>query len=179
MARQLIPAAIRSALSGDFSPLQSAVTQTFGLLGGLSLGMNLSVVCPEGMAGIRPGDIERETSDTFLGAHMVRGVLTACGEWPQAKVPRSYFEPVKSRAPALIFSGTLDPQTPPRWGEAVARHLPNSRHVVMEGIAHSPFSPCAIKLMARFVETADAKGLDTSCVNELRRPPFVVPQATK
>lgn len=178
-AQRGIPVFIERALAGDFKAYETVVNQTLGLLGGLSLGMNLSITCPEGIAPIKPGDAERATQGTFLGAHMVRGMVAACGEWARAELPKNYFEPVRSNAPVLIFSGVLDPQTPPVWGEEVARHLPNSRHVVMEGIAHSPFPNCAVKLTTRFVETADAKSLDTACVNELRRPPFIVPPPTK
>ena len=178
-AQRSIPYFITRALAGDFKPYESVVGPTLGLLGALSLGMNLSVTCPEGMSRVKPSDVERATRGTFLGAHMANGIIGACREWARPPLPKSYFEPVRSDVPALIFSGVLDPQTPPVWGAEVARHLPNSRHVVMEGIAHGPFPPCAVKLMARFVETADAKSLDTACVSELRRPPFIVPQAAK
>lgn len=178
-AQRGIPLMIARALAGDFKPYETIVSQTLGLLGGLSLGMNLSVTCPEGMSRVKPRDVGRETRGTFLGAHMVENILGACREWARAEVPKGYFEPVRADVPALIFSGVLDPQTPPVWGAEVARHLPNSRHVVMEGIAHSPFPECAVKMMARFVETADARGLDTSCVGELRRPPFIVPPPPK
>lgn len=178
-AQRSIPYFVARALAGDFKPYETVVNGTLGLIGALSLGMNLSITCPEGMSGVTASDAERATRGTFLGPHMVNGILGACGEWARSSVPKSYFDPVRSDAPALILSGALDPQTPPVWGAEVARHMPNSRHVVMEGIAHGPFPACAVKMMARFVETANAKDLDTSCVKDLRRPPFIVPQASK
>ena len=41
--------------------------------------------------------------------------------------------PVSVEAPVLLFSGTLDPVTGPRWGERAAAHLPNSLHLVVPG----------------------------------------------
>jgi len=37
----------------------------------------------------------------------------------------------KFGVPVLIFSGYLDPVTPPERGEEVAKYLPNSRHVII------------------------------------------------
>jgi hypothetical protein len=60
----------------------------------------------------------------------------------------------------------------------VARHLPNSLHVVVRYGSHAygGLSPCVDDLMARFVSEASVNGLDASCVNRIRRPPFVVRQ---
>ncbi|MCI0411278.1 alpha/beta fold hydrolase [bacterium] len=46
-------------------------------------------------------------------------------------------KPVTSNIPALLISGTLDGRTPPSNAEAVAAHLKNSQHLVIEGAGHS------------------------------------------
>ena len=43
--------------------------------------------------------------------------------WPRGEIPADFLEPVSSNAPVLIFSGSMDPITPPKYGEEVARHL--------------------------------------------------------
>jgi hypothetical protein len=78
--------------------------------------------------------------------------------------------------PALIISGTLDPQTPPRWGREIARLLPGARTVEAEGLAHTGTPPCLASLFESFVVNGSAAGLDTSCVKELRREPFTLPK---
>ena len=61
-------------------------------------------------------------------------------------------------------------------GESVAKHLPNSLHVVVPGGSHSytGLTPCLDELMTQFIEQASARRLDTACVGKIRRPPFVI-----
>ena len=56
--------------------------------------------------------------------------------WPRGEIPADFLEPVRSNAPVLIFSGNLDPVTPPSDGEDVARYLPNSRHIIIPEGGH-------------------------------------------
>jgi pimeloyl-ACP methyl ester carboxylesterase len=96
-----------------------------------------------------------------------------CGEWPAARLPESYFEPVTSDAPSLLLSGNLDPVTPPSWGERVAGTLTRSRHVVVPGAGHGTTSlGCVPDLIAEFLESPDPSALDTSCVQRQARPAF-------
>ena len=44
--------------------------------------------------------------------------------------------PVKSRVPALLISGTLDPRTPPDRAASTARDLTGSEHVVVQNGGH-------------------------------------------
>jgi len=74
-----------------------------------------------------------------------------------------------------ILSGGHDPVTPPRAGLAMARHFPNHRHVIVPAAAHNTsFSGCVPDLIAEFIDRGTAAGLDTSCVDRLAWPPFVV-----
>jgi fermentation-respiration switch protein FrsA (DUF1100 family) len=83
---------------------------------------------------------------------------------------------VKSDVPVLILSGGLDPVTPPANGTAVARTLPNSRHIVAGGYGHivSPHA-CAPRLIAAFVEDPSSATLPPTCVEHFEksvRPPL-------
>ena len=64
--------------------------------------------------------------------------------------------------------------TPPRYGEQVLTHLPNGRHLIARGQGHNVMvAGCAPRVMARFVASADAKGLDATCLEGLAyTPPF-------
>ena len=48
-----------------------------------------------------------------------------------------FHAPVRSSAPVLLISGTLDARTPPANADEILRGLPNGNHLVIEGAAHS------------------------------------------
>jgi pimeloyl-ACP methyl ester carboxylesterase len=138
------------------------------------------VVCSEDWPKITPEARQAETQATFAGEALFESRWKPCEYWPKAELPADYYEPVKSDKPVLIFSGGLDPVTPPSWGELAAQTLPNSRHIVAEYAAHgvSPLG-CGPRLVEEFLETADASAVDADCVNKLRRPAFLLsPVAT-
>ena len=100
------------------------------------------------------------------------GILAQCAVWPKGRRPADFNAPVRSDRPVLLLSGEFDPVTPPRYGEAVLRHLPNGRHLVAGGVGHNvAVAGCAPRLLGRFVATADAKGLDATCLDRLAPPP--------
>jgi hypothetical protein len=75
----------------------------------------------------------------------------------------------------LILSGADDPVTPPTWGDEVAPHLPNARHIVVPGAGHITLSRgCVPQLVGTFLADGSVAGLDPACTNVLTRPPFFV-----
>ena len=58
--------------------------------------------------------------------------------------------------------------------DLLVRVLKNGRHLVLKGQGHGTFAVgCMPKLLGRFLETADAKGLDAKCLDSLDYvPPF-------
>ena len=71
--------------------------------------------------------------------------------------------------PALVLEGEFDPVTPPRYGEEVVKTLPNGRLLTLRGQGHNVIGVgCMPKLFAQFIETADAKALDATCLDTLR-----------
>ncbi|HVF88738.1 MAG TPA: alpha/beta hydrolase [Blastocatellia bacterium] len=140
----------------------------------IARGMHLSVVCAEDVPFITEEMIERETAGTYYGAYRIKSYMKACAEWPRGKVPADFLNPIKSDVPVLMISGDLDPVTPPWLAEAAVRHLPNGRQVVIRDASHSSLSDCARGLISEFFSKGTAKGLDASCTEGIRRPPFVV-----
>lgn len=178
-SQRLIPLFIKSALAGEFKPFESVVAQTLGIETALSTGLFLSVTCAEDTPLIKENEILRETNGTFLGATMVQSLVQSCKSWAKGILPAKYNNPVKSKTPVLLFSGTEDPMTPPIYGNETAKYLPNSRHIILNGIAHNPFPPCAIGVMSQFITKGSADELDTSCVEKLSRPAFVLSFPTR
>ena len=94
------------------------------------------------------------------------------------EVERDYAEPVRSDVPVLILTGEWDPVTPPSNGDAIAKTLKNSLHIVVPHGAHGLGGleniDCILRLTAEFVERGTTKGLDTACVKTIRRRGFAL-----
>ena len=84
---------------------------------------------------------------------------------------------VRGSVPTLLFSGTLDPVTSPRFGEEAARHLSNSLHVVVPA-SHGIGGPCVDSIARQFLDSGSVERIDISCVKEIRLPAFEVARAS-
>jgi pimeloyl-ACP methyl ester carboxylesterase len=101
--------------------------------------------------------------------------METCATWPQGSVSSEFREPIKSNAPVLIFSGEADPITPPWHADKVAERLTNELHLVFAGMGHGNLANrCSSNLFKEFLESASIDGLDTSCVEGIKPPPFFV-----
>lgn len=173
----LLPRVLTDAAAGNYQGLLA-----LGFQGGsegdkrdMALGMHLSVTCAEDIPRITPDAKAAANAAGFLGAAMFEAQYTSCSFWPRAPMPDSYYAPVTSNKPVLILSGADDPVTPPPWGDQVAAHLPNAKHIVVPGAGHNTLGRgCVPLLIAKFLADASVQGLDTSCLQTLNRPPFFV-----
>ena len=134
--------------------------------------MQFSIVCSEHVPFISEEEVKRETSGTYYGDYRIRAVQKACKEWPSTKAADSFKKPIESDKPVLLISGEIDPVTPPSVSAEAARHLTSSRQVIIKNGSHLTESPCISKLIADFVSKGSGDGLDSSCVDQIRRPPF-------
>ena len=141
-----------------------------------SIGVYLSVTCAEDLPWVDLAEAAREAEGTALGDYRAREQKAACALWPRGEIPSDYRTMVASDKPVLIFTGALDPVTPPAHGDRVAKTLSHSRHVVVPDGGHSfdglEGLDCVSNLRAEFVERGSAEGLDTRCVAAMHRPPF-------
>ena len=89
-------------------------------------------------------------------------------------MPADFHAPLRSDVPALVLEGEFDPVTPPRYGAEVVKTLPNARLFVLRGQGHNVIGTgCMPKLFAQFLEEANAKALDGTCLDTLPyTPPF-------
>jgi pimeloyl-ACP methyl ester carboxylesterase len=91
-------------------------------------------------------------------------------------VPADYYDPVRSDVPVLIFSGGIDPATPPRHGEEVLRTLSHAKHFVAPQLGHGvSLHGCAPRLIATFIRAGSAESLDGKCLERIPRPLFLLP----
>jgi pimeloyl-ACP methyl ester carboxylesterase len=166
----LLPLWIAEAARGNAAPLYAQIDLlSRHLEGQLAHGMELSVLCAEDAATLRP---DAKDAQTVLGAGLVEGLLAQCEVWPRGRMPADFKQPLTSDKPVLVLSGANDPVTPPRYGEQVVATLSAGRHIVAPGQGHITLnSGCIPRLLASFVDSADARSLDAACVNDLGAMP--------
>jgi pimeloyl-ACP methyl ester carboxylesterase len=172
-----IPMIVHHAAGGDFAPfLQQAIGPSIPDF--VADGMYLSVTCAEDVPFINQEEAAKLNVDNPFGNYRVFQQTRACGMWPRGKIPTDFLEPVSSNAPVLIFSGNMDPVTPPQYGEEVAKHLRNSRHIIIAEAGHGVDGlkdpGCVDRIAIEFLDKGDAKNLDVSCVERMAPPPFVM-----
>lgn len=170
-----IPLIVDRAKAGDFLPFAETVVPGWKAPSPdyIAMGHYLAITCTEDLSRVDAAAGERLSRGTFLRNYRVLQQLRACRGWPRATLPADHFDPVRSTVPVLVISGAADPVTPPRFGEAVLRYLPNSRHLVFQGGGHVPFNtPCAAAVVKQFTDGVSPKRLEIACAAEFRRPPF-------
>jgi pimeloyl-ACP methyl ester carboxylesterase len=170
-----IPLIIHQAAHGDWAPfLRDAVTPSIPDF--IADGMYLSVTCAEDVPFIDQAEAAKLNGGNPFGNYRVFQQTRACSMWPRGRIPENFRDPVSSNVPVLIFSGNMDPVTPPQRGEEVAHYLPNSRHVVVPEAGHGVFGltdpGCIDRIVIEFMEKGDVKDLDISCVERMAPPPF-------
>ena len=164
----MLPFAVhQAAASQNYTPL---ITQGYLVDASIYDGMFYAVACSEDAPFVRD-----EADAAGLFGDNVQNFLEVCEAWPQADVPAILREQVSSDVPVLLFSGDSDPITPPRHAEALGESLSNDLHLVFRGMGHgNGTTACAMRIMDRFLDSASASGLETSCVKEVAPPPFFV-----
>ena len=168
-----LPAAIADAARGRLEPLlglNALLASRKGVQ--LAMGMHFSVICAEDMPRIA-GATDVPGAD--FGTEQVTLYGKVCANWPRGDVPAAFYTVAPSRSPALLFSGGLDPATPPRHGERMARALgPNAVHVVVANAGHGVMAiGCARDVIHRFIDAADdaaAVAVDASCLKAIPKP---------
>lgn len=171
-----IPDLVHKAFEGDFEPFaQLGVESERAIRKILAMGMLLSVTCAEDLDRISEQEIVDVTGGTYMGDGRVRRQKAVCEFWPRSALPDNYGDPVSVDVPVLLLSGTMDPVTPPRWGEEAASHLANSLHLVIPG-AHGVGGKCILDVQKQFLDAGSIDGLDTSCTEAVKLSRFRIPK---
>ncbi|HKG93475.1 MAG TPA: alpha/beta fold hydrolase, partial [Gemmatimonadaceae bacterium] len=171
-----VPLLLHRASQNDYVPFANAAAALGAALeSGFRAGLYLAVTCNEDIPRISPTAPDSAAGESFLGAARARQHVAACEGWPRSAPAWQELEPVQSTVPTLVVSGGNDPVTPPQWGGLAARALSQGLHLIVPGAAHSDTGPCAQGVVAAFIDRASVQGLDVSCVEKVRRPPFAMP----
>jgi pimeloyl-ACP methyl ester carboxylesterase len=140
-------------------------------------GMFLTVTCTETAPYIDYAAAKAASEGTFMGAYRLDQQQNACDLWVRGSHPEDFHILPELYIPTLIVSGELDPVIPPEYGEELARHFPNGRHVVVPNEGHGgvgeQWQECLAPAVTQFFSQGHAEGLDFTCLVGNRRPPFV------
>ena len=173
-----LPAAITDAAAGRIEALVGVGALLSSRKGiQLAMGMHFSVVCAEDVARL---DSTSDRPGADFGRTYAMLYQRVCAQWPRGAVPAAFYDVPATRTPTLLFSGGIDPATPPRHGARIAAALGSAaQHVVVPNAGHSVLGiGCARDLLYRFIDAADdaaATAVDTSCVKAIPRPGVFVP----
>ena len=174
-SQALLPLLIHEAARGRPAGLAAQGALAIeGLSEALALGMHNAVVCTEDVPFIEWTDeLRTALGETYLGVRQVETMQAMCDPWPVGRRDEDLRVPLSGGVPTLVLSGEYDPVTPPAYGDAVAYHLENARHLVAPGMGHGVAAAgCAPQLLANFVRTTDPQGLDGACLERLSPQPF-------
>jgi pimeloyl-ACP methyl ester carboxylesterase len=175
----MVPELLVRAEQDDFQGLLAlAMVGSQDSDAGISVGMQLSVICSEDAPRIAAGDTEEASAGSLFARRLLTAASKACEFWPRGEVPADYYLPVQSDVPTLVLSGDVDPVTPPSWGELVTSQLTNATHLTAPFTGHGVMTTgCGQQIVRQFITNGSADGLDTACLATLRRPPFFVTAA--
>jgi len=170
----ILPHAIEEAAAGRFNVLMALASSTGDRPTDLSEGQHFSVICSE--------DVPRLPAASGPASDAgAQGLYRAvCAQWPRGEVPAAFYTIPASPAPVLLLSGGLDPVTPPRHAERVAKALgAKARSVVVPNNGHNVMAiACMRDVVFRFVAAAtdaEALAVDTGCAAKVPRPLAFVP----
>ena len=176
----MLPYAISRAAHGDFLPM-TTLSGAGNLPGAASMsyGMHYAVWCSEALQ--RPA-AKNDGSIFMLQAE--ENYQRICKNWPRARVPEAFYTIAPSPVPVLLLSGGIDPVTPTRHGDKVAKALgQKTLHISVQHAGHGMLmNACMRDVNYRFIhakEEKDALAVDQRCVKQIPRPLAWMPVQAK
>ncbi|MCC5827413.1 MAG: alpha/beta fold hydrolase [Alkalimonas sp.] len=170
--RALVPFAIDQASTGDYSALVGLMLAQ-DIADDLSIGVNSAVVCAEDWP-FWTEQTRTEFGSSYLGAMWQLGAEAGCQVWQVKPASRNYLEPLATNTPVLLLSGGLDPVTPPSGAELAMAQMTNARHLIAPHATHIVATQsCAPQLISQFIAEKSAEALDSSCLEQDSRKPFM------
>jgi len=178
-AMRSIPLVLHKAARGDYKAFADfQLERNVDLNTAIADGLWFSITCTEDVDRSDPQQAHAVGRGTFLADHRNRTHFEGCKGWPRGTLPAGYSEEVKSDVPVLIVNGANDPATPPSAGKAAMSRLTNARQIVVPYGGHSSDGligeECVKEIAAKFLQTADQRSLDVSCLKNIKHQPFVL-----
>lgn len=178
----LMPQMLTMLSEGDFATANLINGSLLSNEGFMSLGQQLAVQCNEEIALATGGatltniEVDPRVQRYFdYVPTLGQSISNLCDAWQAGTANEVENQPVTSDIPTLVMSGSLDPITPPIFGQTVAANLANSTWVEFPGVGHgaSLSGDCPKSVALAFLDNP-ASELDTSCTAEMSIA-FVLP----
>lgn len=171
----MIPITVQQANRGNFNPLFALFQNSAGAAETMALGATLSILCSDEVPRINPSEATGIGPDTFTNNGYYRYWSSGCHEWPMAPSSQADFTTLTGEVPVLALSGEHDPITGPELGQELINHLTNGFHIVVKNSGHNvSHLKCMPTIMANYLDHLQPRELDTSCLDNIERPAFVV-----
>jgi hypothetical protein len=102
--------------------------------------------------------------------------MEICEAWGLPSSEGLLVEPVHTDIPTLVVAGSYDPITPAEWSRTALVNFSTSTFLEFPAAGHSVFStgPCPMEIATAFFNDPTAE-LDISCMDEMPRPQFILP----
>jgi pimeloyl-ACP methyl ester carboxylesterase len=189
--RKLVPLVIHQVYLNNYLPLAGLIATTDNSEG-MYIGLYFNIVCNEDFPRISHSMFRDDAENSFGGDDSHLTIKKVCELWPSYVPTKSLFEGgniesesagnvqnveneiISKNIPTLIFSGELDPVTPPSNGERVAQKQIISRHIVVNNASHGVAkASCAMNIIDEFLTTLQPHELDASCLDEVTAESFM------
>jgi pimeloyl-ACP methyl ester carboxylesterase len=138
----------------------------------------MAITCNEDLPFVDEGKERALAAGTLIGSFRIDQQFAACRNWPRRQLSQESHKPVVSDRPILLLAGEFDPATPSSNSEKIISHAPNGKLVIVPNRSHAMFEDwgdCLEKVTTDFLENANVRTIDTTCVNRLRLPNFDLP----
>ncbi len=181
----LLPYAISEGAQGRFTALIGLASALSSGPRQLSWGMHMSVICSEDFSLIEKMsaiDKENASKTRDFGSDYASIYQKVCPTWPRAAITPEFYQVPTAKTPVLMLSGSIDPVTPTRHGEQVAKALgPMAHHVIGPKLAHGLMAQgCGRDLLFKFINHPDV-GLavkeNSDCLTAIPRPAVMIPKS--
>ncbi|MGC2407275.1 MAG: alpha/beta hydrolase [Candidatus Cybelea sp.] len=169
-----LPYIIERAYHRDYVPLGLMIDVWSQFLAhGQDAGTNLAYRCADLDPFISEAELKAQAARSFTGNLRVRAERRACAIWKVDPMPAAFNEPVRSGVPILMFEGSDDPVTPPKYAARAMATLPNAKLVLVRGAGHGVVTLCTNRLAIQFIrENSGTHIVAASCSAAFKAPQF-------
>jgi pimeloyl-ACP methyl ester carboxylesterase len=174
---RFVPLVIEKAYMGDEASVRKLVAKYAGggSFGGFSPAQTAAISCHEAGRTVEWYTRARRLYPTLVSAGPDDNADLVCASLRPDFADPSFFAPVASDIPTLIYTGDLDPATPPVDAYQAMRFLTHATLVEVADAAHGPMGldDCTLSIGTAFLD-APAQRPDTGCLATRKRMQFAV-----
>ncbi|ESQ83864.1 hypothetical protein AEAC466_11080 [Asticcacaulis sp. AC466] len=160
---QSLPLTLDTLMKGDYTALANfEKTQA-----GYTEGQFFTTLCKEEFAFENPADLDKVNPNDPIAvatAHDTRRFFEVCKAFPVGAPDPVENQPLTSDIPTLMLSADIDAGCPSELSDEAVKRLSRGKNYFFPNRTHTiAGSTCAKKMIAQFIETADAN-VDATCI---------------